>query len=293
MLARWRARATSLAQRLLRRPPVQVLMAAMAQTPQAGLLGSSLAFRALFAILGFLLLLAGVGSWLVTDPALQGRLLDTIAKYFPPLADLVGPAFSAAKAVGGFAWVVGILGLLWGVSGFYEALEDAMFFLFPGGQRRGFFARRIRGGVMIALFIAALAALSSVTVVLALLPDAGHLWSLAALAALVGLLIAGVLALYTLVPTAAPTIREALPVAVLVGAAVGILTWLFSFVATWLVGQLVVFGAIAGIFGTLLWLNLVFQAIAIGATVVRFRRDARDSGQRSGPVGNEHAESAG
>ena len=97
----------------------------------------------------------------------------------------------------------------------------------------------------------------------------GYLVSLTAL--LVFVLV--VLAVYRLVPTAPPTLREALLPAIVAGIGIGLVTNLFSLLAPVLIGGLSGFGVIATIFGVLIWLNLSYQILLYGAAWARLRRD--------------------
>ena len=85
--------------------------------------------------------------------------------------------------------------------------------------------------------------------------------------------VAVVLAVYLLVPTAPPSVREALPPAIVAGVGIGLLTNLFSLLAPLLIGSLSGFGVIATVFGVLVWLNFSYQMLLYGAAWARLRRD--------------------
>jgi uncharacterized BrkB/YihY/UPF0761 family membrane protein len=87
-------------------------------------------------------------------------------------------------------------------------------------------------------------------------------------------LVAVVLGIFLLVPTAPPSVRAALPPAVLAGLGIGLLTNLFGLLAPWLIGGLLAFGLIATVFAALIWLNLSYQILLYGAAWARLRRDA-------------------
>ena len=82
-----------------------------------------------------------------------------------------------------------------------------------------------------------------------------------------------VLIIYLLVPTAPPSVRAALPPAIIAGLGIGLLTNLFGVLAPWLIGGLSAFGVIATAFGVLIWLNFSYQMLLYGAAWARLRRD--------------------
>jgi uncharacterized BrkB/YihY/UPF0761 family membrane protein len=92
----------------------------------------------------------------------------------------------------------------------------------------------------------------------------------------IGVMIAAALLVYMVVPTAPPSLRAALPPAILAGIGIGLLTNLFSLLAPLLIGGLAGFGVIATVFGALVWLNFSYQILLYGAAWARVRRDHED-----------------
>jgi uncharacterized BrkB/YihY/UPF0761 family membrane protein len=109
-------------------------------------------------------------------------------------------------------------------------------------------------------------------------------WRYLAPAIALAVMILVVLALYRLVPTAPPSLRAALPAAIVAGVGIGLLTNLFSLLAPLLIGGLSGFGVVATVFGALVWLNLSYQILLFGAAWARVRRD-REQAASSLPSG--------
>jgi uncharacterized BrkB/YihY/UPF0761 family membrane protein len=172
--------------------------------------------------------------------------------------------------------IVGVIGLLWGASAFYGVLDEVMRRLFSGGGLRNEFSRRVRGVltiVILVLLIVGTISLSSVWAILDQLVGGLFIWRYAAPLMALAATVLVVLAVYTVVPTAPPSLRAAFWPALVAGVAIGLLTNLFSLLAPLLIGGLSGFGVIATIFGALVWLNLSYQILLYGAAWARLRRD--------------------
>ncbi len=274
------ARARSFAERALDFWIVRRVRAIMDATDAAGgpLMSSALAFSTMFAILPGLLLLAGVLGWTIDDPVLRADLLARLVAYVPPLADAISESLDGLVRGRGALSIVGLVGLLWGASNFYAALDEVMRRFFPGGPIRGFIERRVRG--VIAVVVLVVLVLGTVAL--------GGLWSV--LEGIVGpellrvlrvaapilsmiVMVVVVLLVYRFVPTAPPTLHDALLPAIVAGVLIGLVTSLFSVLAPILIGGLAGFGILAAVFGAFVWLNLCFQILLYGAAWARYRRD--------------------
>ena len=245
-----------------------------------GLIATGLALRALRTLLLFVLFLVAVFSWIVTDPAAQEAIYDTLVAMVPPLADLIGTSLDSLETNRVAIGILGVAGLLWGISGFYEALDDAMSRIIPGPRRRDLVERRGRGVLTALLAILSLIAITVLATVLGavgavLQPFGGGLIaSVVAFAVSIVLVAMVVLVVYRLVPTDAPSVRQAIAPAVLAGAVIMVLTDLYALIIPLMVKGFAAFGAVAAVIGALLWLEYVFQAILFGATWAAWRRDA-------------------
>ena len=270
----------SIAERVLALPQVRFVMAVLDTYGKApgGILANGLAFAALFSALPTTLLLLGIGGLVAQDPAFQAQLAAALAEAFPPLADLFEEALSAVSQGAGIASIIGLLGLLWGVSQFYATLDLAFSRIFSDAPERDFARRTLRGFVWVLLLIGAvlvviiLAGLSSFLDTL--LPD--RLDAMRPVRTLVTspltILVFGVVAVtiaYRVLPPKAPRWRSILPPAVLVGIAITLLTQLFTTLVPFLVGAAAIAGSLASAFVALAWLSFSFQALLYGASWVR------------------------
>jgi hypothetical protein len=82
-----------------------------------------------------------------------------------------------------------------------------------------------------------------------------------------------VLGVYTLIPTAPPSLGQALPPALVVGLAVGVLTGFYGLIIPPFIRAFAVFAGLAALTYALLWLEHAFQALLFGATWATWRRD--------------------
>jgi len=267
---------------------VRTALAVMGTAGAAGLplLAMALAFTTMFAILPGVLLLSGVLGWAISDPLTRADLLARLVSYIPPLAGLFEDSLESLVRERGALSVIGLLGLIWGASNFYAALDEVMRRLFPGGAVRGFVSRRVRGVVAVMVLVA----LGVGTILLSglwafvqtTLADLGPLVSLAVPLLSIVLITVVVLIVYRYVPTAPPSWRAAIPPAIAAGTGIGLLTNLFTVLAPLLVGGLAAFGVIATVFAALVWLNFCFQLLLYGAAWARYRRDSMRLGSRPG-----------
>ena len=265
--------------RVLAIPIVHAVMKVMDTAGQAGagLFAAALAFSTIFAVFPLLLLMAGILGFFIEDAVQREVLLQQLISYFPPLESLLSDSLDTMVAQRGALTIVGFVGLLWGASGFYLALDEVMRRLFAGAAPRDFIQQRLRGILMvivlIALMVGTLVITSLVSIVTGITGQDQLLRILTPIAAL-GVLILVVLAIYLLIPAAPPSWRAALPAAILAGLGIGLLTQLFGILAPWLVGGLLAFGVIATVFAVLIWLNLSYQMLLYGAAWARIRRDS-------------------
>ncbi|MGZ3632471.1 MAG: YihY/virulence factor BrkB family protein [Candidatus Limnocylindrales bacterium] len=245
-----------------------------------GLLAAGLAFRALFAVLAALLFAVGLLGLLVADPQLRKQLLDTVLVLLPeplqaPFVDVVTNLVDERWTIS----ILGLLGLLWGAGALYQAVDEAIALLIPGGRPRSGLIRRLRGLLVLAGLIALVALPVSVTLVapqvagrVDAILSAGYLsGAFVALVAVIGLLAAA----YRWVPVQGPPWRALLPPAVAVGVASWLLTGLFGLIAPLMVRGFAVFGVFVSLLAALIWLNLEATAFLLGAAWTRARRDLR------------------
>jgi membrane protein len=270
----------SIASRILALPLVRFVMAVLDTYGKApgGILANGLAFAALFSALPTTLLVLGIAGLVASGTEFQAKLAAALGQAFPPLADLFEDALAAVSQGAGVASIVGLVGLLWGVSQFYATLDLAFSRIFSDAPERDFARRTLRGFAWVLLLIGAvlliliLAGLSSL--IDTVLPDS--LDSMRPIRTLftspLTILAFGVVAVaiaYRVLPPKAPRWRSILPPAILVGIAITVLTQIFTFLVPFLVGAAAIAGSLASAFIALAWLSFSFQALLYGASWVR------------------------
>jgi uncharacterized BrkB/YihY/UPF0761 family membrane protein len=253
---------------------------AIADEVGAPLFSGALAFNAMFAILPGLMLLSGILGFAISDELTREQLLADLIAKIPPLAPVFEDSLAGVVQQRGSLTIIGLLGLIWGASNFYNAIDDVMRRMFPGSAVRDIVEKRLRGIltvlILIVLFTGTVLMGGTWTAIITSvdgLPGAALLVTLGGPIVFSALCVLSVWLTFRLVPTAPPTWREAWLPVVATGAAIGLLTSLFSVLAPLLVGGLAAFGVLAAVFGAFVWLNLSFQFLLWGAAWARYRRD--------------------
>jgi len=233
----------------------------------------------MFAILPGLLLLSGVLGWAIVDVEVRAKLISNLVSFIPPLSAAISDSLEGVVRERGGLTLVGLVGLLWGTSSFYGALDEVMRRIFAGGVR-GFIDQRLRGVAVVAgMVILVVGAVlmggvwTIVVTTVGALPGAAVVLGIAGPVIFIVACVLACLLVYLFVPTTPPSLREAWLPALVAGLGIGLLTSLFSVLAPVLVGGLAGFGVLAAIFGAFVWLNLGFQALLWGAAWARYRRD--------------------
>ena len=267
-------------------PPVRELRAVIELFGSAGggLLAGGLAYAALFAIIPALLLVLGIAGFVLRDPSRETQLVDAIGGALPPLQPLAAAAIESVGKGATATSVVGIVGLVWGASRFYGALDDAFARIFRDAPVRGFVDRTIRGLVSVGLLIGALLAaivLTSLTSALidqrllgdALGPGSRTVVQFGAPVVAAIAFVIGTSFIFRVVPDRRLTWRAILPPAVVAGLVLALFTQAFTLLAPRLVGAAAVLGSIAAVFALLAWLSTSFQVLLVGAAWVRVRAE--------------------
>jgi membrane protein len=212
----------------------------------------------------------------IEDAVQRSALLDQLVSYFPPLADVMSSSLDGVVQQRGALSLIGLVGLLWGASNYYAALDEVMRRIFAGGNVRGFFSQRLRGIITVLVLVGLMLGTLVLNSAFAFLSQqiGGSFWGIVFPLVALGLTIVVVLGVYLLVPAAPPSWRAALPPAIVAGIGIALLTNLFSLLTPWLIGGLLAFGVIATVFGALIWLSFSYQILLYGAAWARWRRDA-------------------
>jgi membrane protein len=247
-----------------------------------GLVAGGLAYTSLLALLPGLLLALSIAGLLLGDPAAREQVVSVIATAFPPLEDLARAALSQVAAGAVPSGILAVVGLLWGSSRFYAALDNAFSRVFHNAPRRNEVVRTIRGLVVTGLFVAlpimALVAGSLATWLLDMVPGAVEadgvrrgLWQLATPLLSFALFFAGTVAVYRWVPAVRVPVRALLPPAVLAAIVLSVFTQVFTFIAPRLAGIAALYGAFVAVFALLAWLSIGFNVLLLGASWTRVR----------------------
>jgi YihY family inner membrane protein len=236
------------------------------------LIASGLAFSALFAVIPGLLLVLSVLILLAVDAETQQKFIHWITTQIPPLANVATELVASVKDSARVGTVIGVIAFVWGVSGFYLALENALGRFFPSRRGRDPILGRIRSIVAVLLVVGGVLAAFGLNVVLSLvIRDEGALSLVSPILTIVAASLI-CLACYRLVPVEPPQLRAAAPAALLAGIFIGVLTSLFGLFASWLFGGLLALGAtLASVFLALIWFGYTFQALLYGAAYARLR----------------------
>src|SRR4051812_42277439 len=152
---RWRA----IAERLVRRagglPAVRTLLATLTVYDRAGggLLAAGLAYAALIALLPGMLFVLSIFALVISDEATRERVVAVIADAVPPLEDIVRTAFEQVSTGAVPTGIIAFLGLLWGASRFYAALDSSFTRVFHSSRPRNEIQRAFRGLLVVAAVV--------------------------------------------------------------------------------------------------------------------------------------------
>jgi membrane protein len=276
-------RARALAEGVTRRvgglPAVRTLVATLTVYDGAGggLMASGLAYAALVALLPGLLVMVSVFGLLVHDVAMREQLVSLIATAVPPLEEVARTAFQQVSAGAVPTGIIGFVGLLWGASRFYAALDYAFTRIFHGAKRRNEIERTLRGLILTALLVVApLGALivgSFAGRLLEIAPGGvlGTLWQLATPLGSFLLFVTGTAAVYRFVPGTRVPGRAYLRPALLVGLLLAAFSQIFTFIAPLMTRIASIYGPFVAVFALLAWLSVSFNVLLVGASWARVR----------------------
>jgi YihY family inner membrane protein len=281
---RLRALAAEVARRVGGIAAVRTLLATLATYDRAGggLIAAGLAYTSLLALLpGLLLLVSVIGFW-VDGPDQRDRIVALIGEAVPPLEDISRIAFEQVASGAVPSGIIAIVGLLWGSSRFYAAIDNAFTRVFHGGRRRNEIERTLRGVLVTALVVAlpllALLVGSVAAWLLDLAPGAGDvegsaraLWQLATPLGSSLLFVVGTILVYRFVPGEPPSMQALLVPAILVGLVLAGFAQLFTWIGPRLAGVAAIYGTFVALFALLAWLAISFNLLLLGASWTRVR----------------------
>jgi uncharacterized BrkB/YihY/UPF0761 family membrane protein len=284
---------------VLRHPAVRPLRATIDVFDRGGggMLAAALAYHAFFTMVPALLLFVSLLGVIIEDRSLREQLLASLVDQVDPIRQVASAVIDGLSGTGRTGTLIGLLGLLWGASGFYGALDGAVMHMFPGSGQRSFLQRRLRGLMAVVLLLGSMlvavvvvfalpfvvewlerrcAALDGLRIPLLEQACAAHLGSIGGIGAMltsVAVATAAALLVYVIVPTNGASLRQASLPALAAGIAIGLLTSLFGLVAPYVVREWLTLGILGGVFIALLWFRLVFLILLVGAGWARMRRD--------------------
>jgi membrane protein len=303
----WRGRLETLQRTVMRQPMVLTVLDVSRAYDRGGggMLSAGLAYFAFFTVVPALLLFVSLLGLLVENSELRDELVSALVDRLDPIRDVATVVIDGLADSGRTGTIIGVIGLLWGASGFYGALQGAMQRMFPGPGTRDFLQTRVRGVLAVVLILGSM--LGAVVLIFALpllnewltarcldleglqAPlireacsiDLASFSSAVAVVATMAIAFLAALLVYVAIPPDGPSLRQAFGPALVVGVVVGLFTSLFGWVAPLLVRHWLALGIVGSVFISLVWFNLVFQALVYGAAFARLRRDRART--RSGP----------
>ena len=114
-----------------------------------GLIASGLAYAALIALLPGMLLVLSIFALVISDEATRERIVSLIAEAIPPLEDVVRTAFEQVSTGAVPTGIIAFVGLLWGASRFYAALDYSFTRVFHTSRARNEIQRTFRGVLLV------------------------------------------------------------------------------------------------------------------------------------------------
>ena len=251
---------------------------------QAGgsLLAAGLAYRALFGLLSGLILVAGIIGWVFDDPASRATAVAAVSDIVPGLEPIVSTGLESLVAERGTLSILGLVGAAFGASIFYDALDDSMNRVMPGGGQRNPILRRLLGiAAVVLLALAGVAALgiglATSPVAEVLSPIGQVLVAILRTIAIIGLLALAIGLIYRWVPIERPMLADVRLPAVVTAGVIWLASEVFGLLAPLLVRQLAVFGVFVSLLALLIWLGWVTQLLILGGSWSRVRRDEREA----------------
>lgn len=245
-----------------------------------GLTAAGLAYTSLMALLPGLLLMVSIFGLVIHDPATREQLVSTIAQAVPPLEGFARAAFESVSASAVPTGVIAFVGLIWGSSRFYAALDYAFARIFHEGRKRNEIERTVRGVIVTFLLVAVpLGSLVFGVVagrLISRVPDglAGTLLQLVPPFATFLLFVTGTVLVYRYVPGSRVSWGVLLLPALLVGVILAAFAQLYAFFAPLLTHMAAIYGTFVAFFAILAWLSISFNVLLFGASWTRVREVA-------------------
>ena len=273
------ARVRLLVDRVLALPPAVLVMDLVDRYGAAGggVTAAGLAYSTIVAILPTLLLLVSILGLLIADPAERERLLEILAAQVPPLEDLISEILGQISAGAWTFSIIGIIGVIWGASRVYAALDTSVALFFPREPRRdvvrqtleslacvGFFVGSVLGGAALLFFVADLS----------IVPSAAAdqiVRRIIAVALMTAWFAAALFLAYWYIPARRVPWRDAAVPALVAGIVVSAITQVFAVIAPIFFRSLAIYGTFIALFAALIWLSLCTQVVLLGVAWIARR----------------------
>jgi membrane protein len=282
LAARVVRRVRPLADRVLALPPAVLVMDLMERYGAAGggVTAAGLAYSTIVAILPTLLLLVSILGFLIADPAERARLLEILAAQVPPLEELISEILAQISQGAWTFSLIGIIGVVWGSSRVYAALDTSVALFFPREPRRDIVRQTIESLACVAFFVGSVlgaAALLLFVADLSIVPSGGpdELVRRIIAVAIMTAWFAGALFLaYWHIPARRVPWRDAAVPALVAGIVVSAITQVFAIVAPIFFRSLAIYGTFIALFAALVWLSLCTQVVLLGVAWIARRVNA-------------------
>ncbi len=279
LIGRVEARVRPLVERVLALPPAMLVMDLMDRYGAAGggVTAAGLAYSVLVAILPTLLILVGLLGFLVADEAERDRIIQLLASQIPPLEDLIGEILNQISAGAWTFSIIGLIGLIWGASRTYAALDTSIALFFPREPRRDMIRQTIESVASVVFFLGSV--LGAVALLiwvadLSIIPTSSLdaiVRRLVAALLLTGWFVGVLWLVYWYVPARKLSPRDALVPALTAGLVVSGLTQIFAIIAPIFFRSLRIYGTFFALFAALIWLSLCTQVVLLGVAWVARR----------------------
>ncbi len=239
---------------------------------------AGMAYYAFFSLFPLLLVLVSVGGFVLDRELVQERLLAYVSDTLPASQQLVKENVERVIELRGTIGLLGLIGLLWSASGFFNTLAHNVNRAWPDADERGFVERRLVAmGMVASLAVLLILSLVSTTLVELLprfkVPLAGEvsfyeasLWKVTSIVIPLFIKFLLFLALYRWLPNT----RVGWPAA-LVGAIVAALGWqVVTNIFGWYVGSglsdyRLVYGSLGALVALMFWIYLSGWIALFGA----------------------------
>ncbi len=282
IVARLEGRVRPLVERVMALPPVALVMDLMERYGAAGggVTAAGLAYSVIVAILPTLLLLVSILGFFIADPAQRDRLLQLLAAQVPPLEDLISEILGQISQGAWTFSIIGIIGVVWGASRVYAALDTSVALFFPREPRRDVVRQTIESLACVGFFVGSVLGAAALLVFVSditLVPSAGPdqiLRRLVAAALMISWLSGALFLVYWYVPARRVPWRDAAVPAMVAGSTITVITQVFAIITPIFFRSLSIYGTFIALFAALLWLSFCTQVVLLGVAWIARRVNA-------------------